>query len=43
MEIDNDILIKIFDSVEFMPDEDWIKFKAGTMSPKTMIKLLKKH
>lgn len=43
MEIDNDILIKIYDSVEIMPDEDWIKFKASTMSPKTMIKLFKKH
>ena len=42
MEIDNDILIKIYDSVEIMPDEDWIKFKASTMSPKTLIKLFKR-
>ena len=42
MDIDNDILIKIYDSVEFMPDEDWIKLKASTMSPKTMIKLFKR-
>ena len=42
--IGKDILIKIYDSVDFMPNEDWIKFKASTMSPKAMIKrIIKKH
>ena len=43
MEIDNDILIKIYDSVDFIPDEEWIKLKAITMKPKSIIKrILKK-
>lgn len=38
MEIDNDILIKIYEGVDSMPNEDWIKLKASTMKPKSMIK-----
>ena len=42
--IGKDILIKIYDSVDFMPNVDWIKFKVSTMSPKAMIKrIFKKH
>ena len=42
MKIDNDILLEIYKDIDFIPNEDWIKLKAATMKPKTMIKLFKR-
>jgi len=38
MKIDNDILLEIYKNIDFIPNEDWIKLKAATMKPKSMIK-----
>jgi len=43
MKIDNDILLEIYKNIDFIPNEDWIKLKAATMKPKSMIKRMFKR
>ena len=43
MKIDNDVLLELYKDIDFIPNEDWIKLKAATMKPKSMIKRIFKR
>lgn len=44
MQIDNDTLIEIFDDLDSIPSDEWVKLKAVGLKPKVMLKrMLKKY
>lgn len=43
MQIDNDILIEIYEDIDPLQNDEWIKFKAMNVKPKVMIKRIFKR
>ena len=43
MQIDNDILLEIYEYIIPLQDEEWIKFKVSTLKSKSMIKRIFKR